>query len=83
MPVYDITIDADSVLVIGDCEISIDSVLGKRQLRLGFKAPKDLSIKRKEILNVTDRAACAKAEQRIKSKCLHRHTETLSLKGRK
>ena len=83
MPVYDITIDADSVLVIGDCEISIDSVLGQKQLRLGLKAPKDLAIKRKEILNVTDKAACAKAEQRIKSKCLNQQRETLSLKGRK
>ena len=80
MPIYDFTIGKDSTLIIGDCEVSLDSITSKSQCRLGFNAPKSIGITRKEILSVTIRAACERAEKRIKKVCLEQSTHTLSLK---
>ncbi len=80
MPVYEFTLDNKNTVTIGDCKISLDSVNGKTQCRIGFDAPKTTSIVRKEILSVTKRAACERAEKRIKKVCERQSPRTLSLK---
>ena len=80
MPVYEFTLDKNSTLVIGDCKVSLDSITSRTQIRLGFDAPKSTGITRKEILSVTKRAACERAENRIKKVCERQSPRTLSLK---
>lgn len=67
MAVHDITIDNNSILVIGDYKISIDYSRGTYPVRVGIAAPKNVNIMRSEILTGKKFEDCKKAEREIKN----------------
>lgn len=74
MPVYDFTLGPGEFIVIGDTKLCVDKVPSQTQCRLGMKAPKHVSICRKEILKTQKLQKCAKAEAKIKRKLLQRES---------
>ena len=66
MPVYDITIDENNALTIGECTLYIKEFKSPTQFLLAIDAPKSVEINRKERLDMQGKAKCAAAETRIK-----------------